>query len=226
MQAVISRTILFAVALAAASLFAGTTAARADTTSTYAASDTTTTTSTYNTDYVTPFGPYVGIGWGHFNLRLDNLDEVGQQVDSIVHSGHDAWKVQLGYRFTPFFALEADYMNFGTSTDSFVGTGSDGNYNLHMSGFAPYGVLTLPIGPVEIYGKAGWLYYNSDLKVNLNSPGSQVFESSHSRSDFTWGGGLGVTIARHVNLSAEYDRIRIVNAPESNALWLNVAWRF
>jgi opacity protein-like surface antigen len=222
MKAVMSRTILFVVTLAAGSLPGGIAAARADTTG-----NTADTTSTYNpTDYVTPYGPYVGIGWGHFNLHLDNLDEVGQQVNSIVHSGHDAWKVQLGYRFTPYFALEGDYMNFGTSSDTFVGTGSNGNYNLHMSGFAPYGVLTLPIGPVELYGKAGWLYYNSDLRVNLNAPGTQLLESSHSHSDFTWGGGLGVTVARHVNVSAEYDRIKVVNAPDSNALWLNVAWRF
>jgi OmpA-OmpF porin, OOP family len=215
MQAVMPRTIVLTLALVAAGLLGGISAARADDTS----------TSTYSPDdYVTPGGPYVGIGWGHFNLKLDNLDEVGQQVNSIVHSGHDAWKVQAGFRFSPYFALEGDYMNFGNSSDSFQGTGSNGNYNLHMSGFAPYGVLTLPIGPVEIYGKAGWLYYNSDLKVNLN--GGELLESSHSRSDFTWGGGLGVTIARHVNLSAEYDRIRIENAPDSNALWLNVAWRF
>jgi opacity protein-like surface antigen len=176
--------------------------------------------------YVTPSGAYAGIGWGHFDLKLDNFDDVGEAVNSITHSGSDAWKVQLGYRFTPYFALEGDYLNFGHPNDSFTGTGTNGNYNLHMSGFAPFGVLTLPAGPLEVFGKAGWLYYNTHLRVDLNAPGQEVLESSHARSNFIWGGGLGVTLARHINLSAEYDVIRVVNATNSNALWLNVAWRF
>jgi hypothetical protein len=35
-----------------------------------------------------------------------------------------------------------------------------------------------------------------------------------------------VTLIGHLNISAEYDQIRIVNARDSNALWLGAAWRF
>jgi hypothetical protein len=151
---------------------------------------------------------------------------VDQAVDSIVHSGDDAWKVNLGYRFSPYFAIEGDYMDFGQAHDTFQGSGSNGNYQLHMSGFAPFAVATLPLGPVELFGKAGWLWYNSDLRVYLNSPGQQVLQSSSSRSDFIWGGGIGVTLFRHLNVNAEYDQVRVDNARNSNALWLATAWRF
>jgi len=53
-----------------------------------------------------------------------------------------------------------------------------------------------------------------------------VVESSHDRSDFIYGGGLGVTLIGHLNLNVEYDQIRLVNARDSNALWLSAAWRF
>lgn len=171
-------------------------------------------------------GPYVGIGWGHFNLKLDNLDEVGTAVNSIAHSGDDSWKIFAGWRASPYLSVEADYVNFGRPTDSFTGTGSDGNYRLRLSGFAPYLVGTLPAGPFEVFAKAGYLFYNSKLDVNLNSPGSEVLESSHSRSRFVYGGGIGVTFVDHLNVNAEYDRIRIEDAPDSNALWLSTAWRF
>lgn len=171
-------------------------------------------------------GPYVGIGWGHFDLKMQNLDDAGTAVNSIAHSGDDSWKVFAGYRASPYLSFEADYVNFGRPSDSFTGTGSDGNYRLRLSGFAPYVVGTLPAGPFELFAKAGYLFYNAKLDVNLNAPGTQVIESSHSRSSFVYGGGIGITFLDHVNVNAEYDVVRIQNAKDSNALWLSTAWRF
>lgn len=170
-------------------------------------------------------GPYVGIGWGHFDLKMQNLDDVGTAVNSIAHSGGDSWKVFAGYRASPYLSFEADYVNFGRPNDSFTGTGSDGNYRLRLSGFAPYVVGTLPAGPFEVFAKAGYLFYNAKLNVNLNAPGTQVIESTHSRSSFVYGGGVGITFLDHLNVNAEYDAVRIQNANDSNALWLSTAWR-
>ncbi|HTC52276.1 MAG TPA: outer membrane beta-barrel protein [Steroidobacteraceae bacterium] len=171
-------------------------------------------------------GPYVGGAFGRFDLRLDNFNDVGAAVDDITHSTHDAYRIDAGWRFLPFLAIEADYMNFGSAHDSFVGTGSNGDYNLHMSGFAPFVVGTLPLGPLEIFAKGGYLFYNTNLTVDFNEPPADVLQSSHSRSDFIYGGGLGLTLFGHLNFNAEYDQIRMVNAPNSNALWLGAAWRF
>jgi Outer membrane protein beta-barrel domain len=174
-----------------------------------------------------PSGPYVGAAYGRFDLKIDDLNDVGTAVSDIAHStSNDAFKIEAGWRFLPFLALEADYLNFGSFHDSFVGTGSNGNYNLHVSGFAPFVIGTLPAGPVELFAKAGYLYYDDDLKVNFNAPGTNFIESDHDRSNFIYGGGIGVTLIGHLNLSAEYDQIRIVNARDSNAVWLGAAWRF
>jgi opacity protein-like surface antigen len=180
----------------------------------------------YNDPYITPNGFYAGTGWGHFDLKIDNLNDVGTAVNTIVNSSDNAWKINLGYRFTPFFALEADYMDFGHPGDNFEGVGSNGNYTLHMSGFAPFAVGTLPLGPAEIFVKAGELFYDANLRVNLNAPGTEVLESSHSRSAFVYGGGLGVTLLKHLNLNIEYDQVRVENARSSNVLWLSPVWRF
>jgi hypothetical protein len=85
---------------------------------------------------------------------------------------------------------------------------------------------TLPAGPVELFAKAGYLYYDANLRVNFNSPDNQVFGSDHSQSNFIYGGGIGVTLIGHLNITAEYDQIRVTNAHNSNALWLGAAWRF
>jgi OOP family OmpA-OmpF porin len=202
-------TRIAAVATVAASAFAGSLAAAAD------------------TDLSgSPSGAYVGAGWGRFNLKIDSLSDVGSGISDIAHSHDDAFKINAGYRFNPYFALEADYIDFGNPGSSFSGTGSDGNYKLNVSGFAPFAVGTLPLGFFELFGKAGWLFSDNKLKVYLNEPGQEVVQSSHSTSNFIYGAGVGVTFLRHLNVNAEYDRVRVENANDSDALWLAAQWRF
>ncbi len=191
----------------------------------FAQSGSTTTT----TDWISPgngSGPYVGVGWGRFNLKVDDLSDVESGVSDITHGHGDAWKINAGYRFMPYFALEADYIDFGHPGGSFSGSGSDGNYKLHVSGFAPFAVGTIPLGPVELFGKAGWLWSNNKLELNLNSPGQQVIQSSHSTSNFIYGAGLGITFFQHLNANLEWDRVKVENANNSDALWLAAQWRF
>jgi len=171
-------------------------------------------------------GPYVGAGFGRFNVEPDNISDVGSGLVDITRAHDDAFKILAGYRFMPYFALEANYIDFGTPKSTFSTSGSDGNYQLHASGFAPFGVATLPLGPFEIFGKAGWLFSNNKVKVFLNQPGQQVIQTSHSSTDFMWGGGLGFTLFHHFNINAEYDRVQVENAHGSDALWLAAQWRF
>jgi opacity protein-like surface antigen len=171
-------------------------------------------------------GPYVGVGWGRFDLKPENIGDVGTGLANITRSHGDAFKITAGYRFLPYLGLEANYIDFGNPKSTFSTSGSDGNYKLHASGFAPMGVATLPLGPFEIFGKAGWLFSNNNVKVYLNQPGQQVIQTSHSSTDFMWGGGLGFTLFRHFNINAEYDRVRVENARNSEALWLAAQWRF
>ena len=184
---------------------------------------------TYNSypwAYTTPNGAYIGGGFGRFDYRIDSLNDVGQGVSDITHSSDDAWKIDLGYRFSPFIAIEADYIDLGNPHDGFQATGSSGNYRAHITGFAPFLVGTLPAGPIELFAKAGWLWYDNNLQINLNQPGSQVIESSHRFSNFMYGGGIGVTLFRHLNVNLEYDGIRIENATDSTVLWLAANYRF
>jgi opacity protein-like surface antigen len=171
-------------------------------------------------------GPYLGAGWGRFDLKPQNIGDVGTDLGEITRSHDDAFKITAGYRFMPYLALEANYIDFGYPSSSFNTSGSDGNYKLHASGFAPMGVATLPLGPFEVFGKAGWLFSNNNVKVYLNDPGQQVIQSSHSSTDFMWGAGLGFTLLRHLNINAEWDRVQVENAHNSQALWLAAQWRF
>jgi len=132
-----------------------------------------------------PSGPYVGGSWGQFNLDIDNLNDVGQAVSSIAHSNADARKYFAGWRFDPYFAIEGAYVDLGNPGSNFTATGSNGNYHIHMDGFSPTAIGTLPLGPAEVFAEAGYLFYNVNLTANYTAPGTETVESSHSRSDFS-----------------------------------------
>src|SRR6186713_2398859 len=102
-----------------------------------------------------PSGPYVGAGWGQLNLDIESFDDVGYAISDIAESNDNAWKIFAGWRFNPYIAVEVAYIDFGTPGGRFDGSGSSGNYQLDLSGFAPYVVASLPFGPFEVFAKVG-----------------------------------------------------------------------
>lgn len=170
-------------------------------------------------------GPYLGVGWGQFNVDVDNLSDAGTVAGNIIDSDDNAWKAFAGWRFNPYLSLELAYVDLGSPSDRFDGSGSSGNYRLDISGFTPYVIGTLPLGPVELFGKVGYYFYDVDLRLDLDSPGPDI-DSGSSRQDFVYGGGVGVTFLEHLHVRAEYERIDLENAGNSDALWLSAAWRF
>lgn len=171
-------------------------------------------------------GPYVGAGYGRFNLHVHNFNDVGQAADTIADSNDNAWKLFAGWRLNPYFALEGAYINLGHPGEKFVSSGSNGTYDVKVTGFAPTAVASLPLGPVEIFAKAGYYFYDVKLDVNVQSLGSAGIQSSHSRSDFLYGAGAGITFLDHLHVRGEYERIDIKDYDSSDALWLTAAWRF
>ncbi len=172
-----------------------------------------------------PSGPYVGGGVGQFNLNINNLDEVDEAVQTIRDSDDNAWKAFVGYRFLPWLGVEAAYIDFGQPGETVDSSGSDGNYRVEIAGFAPSLIASVPLGPVELFGKVGQYYYDVDTRIDLDSPGPDI-DSSHSRNDFLYGGGVSVVVAKRVELRAEYERVEIEDARDSDAFWLVAAVRF
>jgi opacity protein-like surface antigen len=176
-------------------------------------------------DQANPGGPYVGVGWGQMNLNIHNFSDVGTATSNIVKSKDNAWKLFAGYRINPYLAVEVAYIDFGKHSDRFSATGSNGNYQVKMSGFAPYIIGSVPLGNFDLFAKAGSYFYSVKLNVDFDNPGPDL-NSSHSRNDFLYGGGLGYTVADLIHLRAEYEVVDVTNAKNSDAIWLSAAWHF
>lgn len=160
-------------------------------------------------------GFYVGAGVGQFNVQIDNAADVADTVGGF-DSDDTTMKVFAGWRFNPYLAVELDYLDLGNPEDVIDGR----RLNADINGFAPYVVGTLPVGPVELFAKAGYLFY--DVKVDVDD--LKVIDDN--TEDFVYGGGIGVTLFEHLHTRLEYEVIDIGAVDDANALWLSAAWRF
>ena len=160
-------------------------------------------------------GLYVGAGAGRFNVEIDDVEDVTDTIGSF-DADDTTFKAFAGWRFNPYLGVELDYIDLGNPEDVIDGR----RVSADVNGFAPYLVGTLPIGPVELFAKAGYLFY--DVKVDVDDLDIQ----DDSNEDLVYGAGIGVTMFEHLHARLEYEVIDIGDVDDANALWVSAAWRF
>jgi OOP family OmpA-OmpF porin len=167
-----------------------------------------------------PEGLYLGAGVGDFSSAVDEINSF-DSVDDVgidFSDGDNAMKVFGGWRFNRFFALQADWVDFGASSGFVATSVSPGTSD--VQGLAPSVVGTLPVGPIELFARAGVMFY----EIDLNLTGGRVIDESGE--DPVWAVGVGLDIRDRLNLRLEYEEIDIEELDEADALWLTAAWKF
>lgn len=170
-------------------------------------------------------GIYVGGGVGQFNVQIDDIDDTNNALERL-DDDDTAWKAFVGYRFNPYIGLELSYIDFGNPNGRGTASGSSGDYAVDLSGFAPYIIGTFPIGPVELFGKVGYYFYDVDLTADIDDPLRPDFDSSTSDEDLVYGFGAGITFFEHLHARLEYEKIDSDLLDDADAIWLSGAWRF
>jgi hypothetical protein len=137
--------------------------------------------------------PYIGgsIGASFHNTSIEDVTGDDFKLD-----GEEfAWKIFGGIRSMHFLSVEGGYVHFGKikGTEETVGLESK------TTGWDLFAVGTLTAGPIDVFGKAGVLWWRSDQKIE-----DDPFDVKGN--DFMWGlggalrfGGLGVR--------AEFERV-------------------
>jgi hypothetical protein len=170
-------------------------------------------------------GLYLGLGYGSFNVQIDDIDQTDEAVERI-DDDDNAWKVFAGWRLNPYFAFELNYVDFGDPSDRIDSSGTSGDYTLELSGFQPAIYGTFPLGPVELFGKLGYYFYDVDLRVDLYDLTDDVFRSDTSEEAWSYGFGAGVTLFERLHAKLEYEKIDTDVIDDLDAIWLSGAWRF
>jgi hypothetical protein len=161
-------------------------------------------------------GLYLGVGLGDFSTGIDDIsdaDEASLDFDS----DKSAERIFAGWRFNRVVALQLDRVDFEHSRDA---RNALNVFSTHAEGFAPSVVGTLPLGPIEVFARAGILWYDIDIDRNNTAL------ADNSSRDPVFGAGIGVSLGEHLNLRAEYEVVEIDGLEDPNAVWVTAAWRF
>jgi OOP family OmpA-OmpF porin len=173
-------------------------------------------------------GPYVGGGYGQFDTTVEDIEGLTDAVRDL-DSDDSAWKLFFGWRFNKFLSLEADYIDLGNPNGNFDASGTSGDYDLELAGFAGYAIGTLPLGIFELSGKIGYYFHDLEINVDLENigPGNgDVIGSDDSGEAFVYGVGAGITLFERLNGKLEYEVFDIDRLDDAYSFWLTAAWRF
>jgi opacity protein-like surface antigen len=160
-------------------------------------------------------GFYAGVGAGQFNIEVDDVDTTDEFEEAF--DGDDTvYKVFAGWRFNPFISVELDYIDLGGPEDTI----DDIKVKAEIDGFAPYLIGTLPVGPIELFARVGYYFYDVEIS------GQNIGSVSDSDEDLVYGAGVGLTLFEHLHARLEYEIIDVSDVDDANAIWLSGAWRF
>jgi opacity protein-like surface antigen len=134
--------------------------------------------------------PQIGVyvGGGITQSRFDDDQFSVTDVDD----EDSSWKAIAGFRAHRNFAFEANYVNFGKASEA-----APGSSFADAEGFALYGVGVLPVGPVELFAKAGGARLKS--KYDFGTP------ADDNSTKFAYGGGVQFRLGP-VSLRGEYEQ--------------------
>jgi hypothetical protein len=124
------------------------------------------------------------IGAGYVRAQVNNVfgtTNYNFKIDD------NAWKAIVGFRPIPFFAAEANYVNLGHQSRVLLG-GSPPYAHASARAFDLFGVGLIPLGPFDIYGKAGGARWQ--LSGNFLGQNNSLFELDRNGVNFAWGGGI------------------------------------
>ena len=159
-------------------------------------------------------GFYLGAALGDFSATYTKPGDVTSQ--HLTFNRDDATRILAGWRFLPFLAFQLDWSDYGRSQAAVSQLG----LTTKTDAWTPSVIGTLPIGPVELFGKLGESFYN----VTVNDNSGRLVNSSGN--DVVYGVGVGITVIKRLNLSLSYERIKLNSFDRPDAVWLNASWRF
>lgn len=181
-------------------------------------------------------GFYWGFDLGQYQYNLDQKAFDNIVVDAIEGSGYTilggesdtsedgfTWSLSLGYQIFKFLAVEAGYVDLGTSEYNANVSATDGlaDYSIgekleyDSRGFTVSALGILPWQDWQLYGRVGYYIANNDATLTTVVDGSSVsFKDGDNSQDFFWGVGGGYTQGQWT-LRLEYQQyVDVGDTPE------------
>jgi OOP family OmpA-OmpF porin len=140
-----------------------------------------------------------------------------------VNDTDTAWKLQLGYKFNRYLAIEGGYIDMGgfdmsgnRPSDGKPVRGTGSGYAVNVAA-----VGSLPLGDeFSLFGKLGLAWVSGSGAVTVGGVTTDSFSGSETKANY--GAGLNWDFSRELALRAEYERIQ-----DNADIWsVGIAFKF
>jgi outer membrane immunogenic protein len=139
-------------------------------------------------------GLYIGAGVGDTTIKENTGSGTLDSTDT-------SYKAFVGYRFNMIpiidLAVEGGYIDFGKPSQTFSGQ----NVQFKLHGADAAALLIFPLGPFDLYGKAGMLSWSGDSTVAGTT-------TTKTGTDPFYGVGVGFYLWK-IGIRAEYEQYKI-----------------
>ncbi len=163
-------------------------------------------------------GWFIGGSIGQSQLEANVEDPDVPQLPSSFDENDTAWKLFGGYSWvlakTFGLSIEGAYVNFGEPSLDF----NDGRIAIEPTAFDLFGVASVDIGPIGVFGKVGYAWWDVDVDFLGES-------FSDDGNDVVYGIGARFNLWS-LQFRAEYE-IYDISDIEDLTMWsIGAAWTF
>jgi OOP family OmpA-OmpF porin len=160
-------------------------------------------------------GPYVLGEVTHSNISLDkgtfndDLTAAGATgLSSSENGSGNQWRLQAGYKFNPYFAVEAGYIDLGQADykANFAGGAAKGSQKAGGVDLAVLGILPVTDN-LSLFGKAGLVAAKVDTKLTSGAPAATNINDSSTEIRPLLGAGATYSLLKNVDLRFDYDHV-------------------
>jgi hypothetical protein len=167
---------------------------------------------------------FVYVGAGVSKARLADITTGGVEFSDIHNT---SWKVLAGFRPISPVAVEADYLDLGSQSGTFISHNGSGQTD--AKAFAVYGVgfLPNPVPFLDLFGKVGLARWqlNSNGTFSGATPVLGPISLSTRGTEFAWGAGAGVHLG-NIGARLEYESFNIPNTSGARIISLSAVIGF
>jgi OOP family OmpA-OmpF porin len=160
-------------------------------------------------------GPYVLGEVTHSNLSLDkgtfndDLTAAGATgLSSSDNGSGNQWRIQAGYKFNPYFAVEAGYIDLGKADykANFFGGTAKGSEKAGGIDLAVLGIIPVTDN-FSVFGKAGLVVAKVQTKLTSGGPAATNINDTSTEARPLIGAGATYSLLKNVDLRFDYDYV-------------------
>lgn len=139
----------------------------------------------------------------------DALTSVGVTgLSSSTDETDTGYKLQLGYKFNPNFAIEGGYVRLGKFKYDATFTGGTANATVKADGWNIVAMGILPVGDTySLLGRLGAIRAKVDATASATGPGGSALDNvDATENNFTYGLGVAYNMSKSTSIRIDYDR--------------------